>query len=395
MTIGLVIPSTPSYSETFFNSKIKGLQGHGFKVVVFTQTVNPNFNLCEVVRSPKVKGNKLLVLVHTVNVFFKLLLHLKRVIRYYRLLKDNGFSLKTIIKRIYLNSHILINDLDWLHFGFATQAIGSEYVAKAIGAKMAISFRGFDINVYPLKHPNCYLNVWKNVDKVHSISRYLVEEAYNIGLEKLVPVSIITPAVDERIINKFVGNQYSKDYGSLSICTVARLHWIKDLTTALETIKILKNTLPHVVYHIIGDGHTKERERYLFMVNQLALEENVIFHWKLSHNDTLELVSRSDIYLQTSLNEGFCNAVLEAQALGRLCIVSDVGGLKENLVNGKTGWLVKSQQPQLFAKKIVEVIELSEKDKKTISQNAINRVQKNFLLSRQNSKFVQFYTTQE
>ncbi|GAB4164325.1 MAG: hypothetical protein Tsb0033_25550 [Winogradskyella sp.] len=391
MTIGLVIPSTPSYSETFFNSKIEGLKGHGFKVVVFAQTIDESFKLCKVVKSPKVKGNKLLVLLNTVKVFFKLLLHLKKVVKYFILLKSSGFSLKTILKRIYLNSHILINDLDWLHFGFATQAIGSEYVAKAIGAKMAVSLRGFDINVYPLKHTYCYLNVWKNVDKVHSISRYLVEEAYTLGLEKLVPVSIITPAVDERIINKFVGNQYSKDNGSLTICTVARLNWIKDLTTALETIKILKDTYPNIIYHIIGDGNTKERERYLFMVNQLGLEENVIFHWKLSHNDTLELVIRSDIYLQTSLNEGFCNAILEAQALGKLCVATRVGGVPENIIEDETGWLVDPQDPVGTANKTFSVLNLEEEKKLEISNNAKNRVSTKFSLTNQIQVFKYFY----
>ncbi|MAX70400.1 MAG: glycosyltransferase [Flavobacteriaceae bacterium] len=393
MRIGLVIPSTPGYSETFFNSKIKGLLDNGFQVLIFTQTIEPTFNLCKVYKHPKVKGNKLLVLLSTVKVFLRLVFHLKKVIKYYKLLKNSGLSFKEILKRVYLNSHILSKNVDWLHFGFTTQAIGSEYVAKAIGAKMAVSFRGFDINVYPLKHKNCYLDVWKNVDKIHSISQYLVDEAYTLGLQKSVPVSIITPAVNEKNINESKGSQYFIDFKSLTICTVARLNWIKDLTTAIETIKILKETYEHINYHIIGDGDLKERERYLFMVNQLGLEKNVIFHWKLNHKDTLELVSRSDIYLQTSLNEGFCNAVLEAQALGRLCVASNVGGLKENIVDGETGWLVKPQQPELFAKKIVEVIQLSDKEKIAVSQNAISRVQENFLLSDQNLKFLEFYNS--
>ena len=395
MIIGLVIPSTPSYSETFFNSKIKGLLKGGFKVVVFAQNIDPNFKLCKTVESPKVKGNKLLVFLSAVRVFFKLLLHLNRIVKYYRLLKGSGFSLKEILKRVYLNSYMLTNKVDWLHFGFATQTIGSEYVAKAIGAKMAVSFRGFDINVYPLKHKNCYLDVWRNVDKVHSISQYLVEQAYNLGLQKSVTISIITPAVDEEIFKMFKSEQNLEGLSQLTICSVARLNWIKDLTTALETIKILKEKGIDVNYHIIGDGDNKERERYLFMVNQLGLENNIVFHGKLTHNDTLKLVSKSDIYLQTSLNEGFCNAILEAQALGKLCVASNVGGLKENIVDGKTGWLVKPQQPELFAKKIVEVIELSDEDKMTISNNAINRVKKTFLLSSQNSKFKQFYNSKE
>ena len=395
MRIGLVIPSTPSYSETFFNSKIKGLLENGFEVVVFAQTVTSSFNLCKVVKSPKVKGNRVFVLLNSIKVIFTLLLYPKRTIKYFKLLKNNGYSLKNITKRIYLNSHILSNGVDWLHFGFTTQAIGSEYVAKAIGAKMAISFRGFDVNVYPLKHKNCYIDVWKNVDKVHSISQYLVEEAYVLGLKKSVPVSIIRPAVDEKVMNDFFSSQKPQNNNELSICTVARLNWIKDLTTALETIKIIKEAYSDIKYHIIGDGTVKERERYLFMVKQLDLSDNVIFHYRLEHDKTLEIVGKCDIYLQTSLNEGFCNAVLEAQALGKLTIASDVGGLKENIVDDETGWLVSSQNPDLFAKKIIEVIELPEVKKIAVSNNAVSRVLKSFTLSDQNFKFLQFYNCKE
>ena len=35
MKIGIVLSSIPAYSETFFNSKIKGLQKNGFEVVLF------------------------------------------------------------------------------------------------------------------------------------------------------------------------------------------------------------------------------------------------------------------------------------------------------------------------------------------------------------------------
>ncbi|MBK7870836.1 MAG: glycosyltransferase family 4 protein [Saprospiraceae bacterium] len=49
---------------------------------------------------------------------------------------------------------------------------------------------------------------------------------------------------------------------------------------------------------------------------------------------------KADIYLQYSIQEGFCNAVLEAQAMGLLCIVSDAEGLPENILHGQTGWVV-------------------------------------------------------
>jgi len=395
MKIGLVIPSTPGYSETFFYSKIKGLKENGFDVILFTQIVDGNFNLCPVVKSPAVNINFLSRVFGSVGIALKLLVHLKTISRYYKLLSKQKYSTKTILKRIYLNSHILTKKVDWLHFGFTTQALGSEYVAKAIGAKMAVSFRGFDINVYPLKHINCYDQIWKTVDKVHSISKYLVHKAVELGLNSTTPYSIITPAVDAKIISKFPLKIMTNDLESIQICTVARLNWIKDLTTAIETINILVDTFPKLIYHIIGDGTTKEQERYLFMVKQLGLEDRVVFHKKLSHSKTLELVNDSDIYLQTSLNEGFCNAVLEAQALGKLCVATNVGGLGENIIDGVTGWLVKLHRPDLLARRIIEVTQLSADQKQEVVENAKRRIEKDFLLDNQISKFSQFYIDKE
>ena len=44
-------------------------------------------------------------------------------------------------------------------------------------------------------------------------------------------------------------------------------------------------------------------------------------------------LNNSDVYLQYSVQEGFCNAVLEAQAMGLLCVVSDGGALPENVID--------------------------------------------------------------
>ena len=48
-------------------------------------------------------------------------------------------------------------------------------------------------------------------------------------------------------------------------------------------------------------------------------------------------MKNSDVYIQSSVQEGFGNAVLEAQASGLCCIVSDAEGLSENVLNEKTG----------------------------------------------------------
>lgn len=391
MTIGLVLAATPNYSETFFINKIKGLQSNGFKVILFVRETRKDFNLCTVRKMPKVYDNKLQLLFQSLFTALSLLPHLRKVIRFYRLEKNLGSTTTEILKRIYLNSHILSANLDWIHFGFATQTIGSELVAKAIRSKMAVSFRGYDINVYPKKFKNCYHRLWSHVDKVHSISKYLLEEAYKLGLKKNVPFSIITPAIDVETFEKLNTLHSSSNNDIVKICTVARFTWIKDITKALECIKFLKNAYPNIRYNIIGDGTIKETERYKYLVSLMDLKENVKFHKRLNHQNTLKLIKDCDIYLQTSINEGFCNAVLEAQALGKLTVVSDVGGLRENVIHNTTGWLVNPVTVEAFASKITEILNWSETDKNSIFKAAQNRVKEKFTSKIQIQKFVDFY----
>ncbi len=388
MKIGLVLSQTPGYSETFFTSKIKGLRDNGVEVLLFCQAKKNDFRLCPVIESPKVSRNPLTQFWYFLKEFFLLLPHLPVVLRYIKLERNEGTGIFLILKKIYLNAHLLKAKLDWLHFGFATMALGSETVAKAIGAKMAVSFRGFDINVYPIKHFNCYKGLWKHVDKVHSISQYLLSKAVSMGLPAETPFAIITPAVQ---LDSLPSSKVQIAKGSIKIVTIARLTWIKGLNIAIETMDILKKKGFGFTYYIIGDGDENYTERYKFMVHELELKEEVVFCGKLSHKETLEQVSSADLYVQPSLNEGFCNAVLEAQAMGKLTIASNVGGLPENIVDGETGWLFESQSHESLLQQIEMVLALNEADRIKISQNAKKRVLEEFNIENQKRAFLDFY----
>jgi len=388
MKIGLVIPNTPGYSETFFTSKIKGLQAQGFDVCLFCQHNKDGFNLCPVQFAPKVFSNPVLQGWYFIKEFLLLLPYLSRVIRYVKLERKEGTGLFQLLKKTYLNAHLLKAKLDWLHFGFATQALGSETVANAIGAKMAVSFRGFDVNVYPVKNPGCYNRLWKYVDKVHSISRYLLKKAKGMGLSPETPSTIITPAVQMASLPK----PQTVDFNNtLKFVTIARLSWIKGLDIAIAAMKVLKEEGIQFKYHIIGEGDKSHTERYKFMVYELGLQKEVLFCGKQSHKETLQNLNSAHVYVQPSLNEGFCNAVLEAQALGRLTIASNAGGLPENIVDGKTGWLFETHSSKSLAETIKKVVALPPEQQAIIAQNAQQRVQKEFTIEKQQKEFLDFY----
>ncbi len=389
MKIGLVLSNPPAYSETFFNSKIKGLQSNGFEVILFTQKGNPEFELCKVVTAPKVHTNSILQLFSMLSVFLSLLAKLSVVKRYVALERNEQTSWFNLIKKIYLNAHLLKSNVDCLHFGFATQAIGSEFVAQAIGAKMAVSFRGFDINVYPIKYPKCYNLLWKHVDAVHSISQYLLDKAHGLGLSKTTPSVLITPAVNCKALSSVSVEQ--QDGSKLQVLTIARLHWIKGIDLLIEAAALLKKNNVSFTWKVVGAGDQKSLERYKFHIYERGVQNEVILLGKLPHENTLIQLKKTDLYVQTSINEGFCNAVLEAQALGKLCIATDVGGLSENILDKKTGWVVPKCDSKALVSKIMEVLSLTEEAKENIRITARARVESQFSIEQQQEQFVKFY----
>lgn len=390
MRIGIVLPETPGYSETFFRSKIEGLQSHGIDVRIYCQKKKDGFNLCPVVLAPSVPTNLVVQAWLMLRAFLSLLPYLTKVWDYRRVERKEGTSVAALIKKIYLNSHLLKAKLDWIHFGFATQAVGSETVAKAMGAKMAVSFRGFDLNVYPTKNPNCYRLLWKHVDKVHSISEYLLDKAIAMGLSPTTPSEIITPAVQmEQLPIVSFDNAGDKP---LLITTAARLAWIKGIETAIKAIAILQDKGVRVNYTIIGEGSPYETERYKYLVHELGLQQAVHFLGKYTHDATLGHIAACDIYLQPSLNEGFCNAVLEAQAMGKLCIAANVGGLPENIIDGTTGFLFERGSPESLVAVIEKVQSLDKQEKKQLGGRAKERVAHHFNIALQQQKFIAFYT---
>lgn len=387
MKIGLILSQTPSYSETFFNSKITGLIEHGYIVKVFAQKKNKSFNLCEVITSPKIHKNIIIRLIKALFVFMSLIPYINRVFKFYIEEKKIKRTTIQILKNIYNNSHLLKTNLDWVDFGFATIALQSENIAKVIGAKMAVSCRGYDMDVYPLKYKNCFALLWETVDKVHVISNHMKTKALESGMKLNTEVSKITPAIN---IKQFQEKKQNIKLENLQFTTIARLHWIKGLIETLEALALLKEKFNiSFKYIIIGDG--SQYEELAYAIHQLNLENEVEIMGQLEHNKVINYLTKTDIYIQYSWSEGFCNAVLEAQAMGCLCVVSDGGALPENIIHQKTGWVAPKHNPKALAQTINDVLQLEAITKQNIKSAARQRVLDHFKIEDQIEAFKNFY----
>jgi glycosyltransferase involved in cell wall biosynthesis len=114
---------------------------------------------------------------------------------------------------------------------------------------------------------------------------------------------------------------------------VGRLIPRKQIDVVIRSLVELKKCLTDktVMFRIIGIGWQQTALEEL--VNELHLEENVVFAGEVSYNVIQQEYQSSDIYIQLSKTEGMSNSILEAMSCGLPVITTNVGGASEFMEN--------------------------------------------------------------
>jgi colanic acid/amylovoran biosynthesis glycosyltransferase len=174
----------------------------------------------------------------------------------------------------------------------------------------------------------------------------------------------------------------------LRLLSVGRLEWKKGYEHALHAVRFLLDRNLMCEYQIIGAG---DYEAALFYARfQLGLEGVVHFSGAKSHTGVIDELYKADVLLHPSLSEGFCNAVLEAQAVGLPVVCTDAGGLPENVQDGETGFVVPRRDPNALADKLAQLAADGELRKK-MGEAGRRHVVANFGMEQQLDAFEVFY----
>lgn len=101
--------------------------------------------------------------------------------------------------------------------------------------------------------------------------------------------------------------------------------------------------------------------------------------WLGSRQDVPNLLKMADIGLLCSHEEGFSNAILEGMASKLPMVVTDVGGNKEAVITGETGFVVPARDPKALANAIIVLINNNDMAKK-LGEQGFLRVKTEFSL---------------
>jgi glycosyltransferase involved in cell wall biosynthesis len=177
---------------------------------------------------------------------------------------------------------------------------------------------------------------------------------------------------------------------ALLIGAIGRMVAVKGFVYFLQAIKQIEKDSQidsgKIKYVIVGEGGLRRSLEALS--KQLGIDDRVIFLG--FRPDTKEIISSFDIFVLSSLYEGQPITLLEAMALAKPVIATEIDGVKETLVNGHNGLLVEPGNSSALAGAIIDL--LKHKDKAlALAVQARKTVEEKFNLAQKIKQHQELY----
>jgi len=248
------------------------------------------------------------------------------------------YNFKNSLKKYY-NSIMLKSDLIIAGSNFIFSHINENYSEYLnLNKKFLVIFRGINTEYF-------------NPSKIHQTDQKKLISKWNISKEKPL---ILLPG---------------------------RLTSWKGQEMFIEAIRLVKEKLSEKSFCavILGSdqGRNVYKKKLLRLVEQYRLNNYIKFFDKC---ELMPLAYQiSDIVVSASIEpEAFGRVSVEAQAMEKPIIASNIGGSKETIIDDKTGFLFEAQKPEELSKKIIHVLNLDESTLKFIGIEGRKNVIKKF-----------------
>ncbi len=144
--------------------------------------------------------------------------------------------------------------------------------------------------------------------------------------------------------------------GKKIIFSAGRLSEQKGFPYLIEAAAILAEKRRDLVFVIAGEGRLENELKNL--VKSAGLEESFVFEGFIA--DIFPYLKGCDLFVLASLFEGMPNVVMEAMAMKKPVVATDVNGARELMSDGKTGLIVPPKNPAALAAAITEIIDNAE-----------------------------------
>lgn len=161
-------------------------------------------------------------------------------------------------------------------------------------------------------------------------------------------VHLLFNAID---VKRFKRRQTTELPKELKLVTIGSLVDNKNQQFLIKVVNILKDKESKVHLDILGDGINFKQLRN--QIVSLQLDHYITLHGNI--NQVEEYLWQNSIYVHSAKKEAFGLTHIEAMAAGLPVVCLDGKGNRTIIEQGKNGFMVYEQNPELFAAKILEI----------------------------------------
>jgi len=361
-TIGVMLDSFPTLSETFIYYQIMGILKKGYEVQIYPSKQGNIDKVHKIVHQLRLieKVNHIRINIPPRINALKCFVSLK----FWRFWLNNiGTHPKTIILDFPEIEPFIGSQLDLIHIHYLGNASRALKIRKyrIFNGPMICSFHGYDVHDRDFLIGKSFVQEFKSVDLFTSNSDFTRNAAVSLGC----PPSKIKYVPEPLDANKYLAKKPA-EVETFKIVTVGRLVEFKGIEFGIRSMfELIHNRkIKNIQYHVFGSGPLFSI--LLNLVDELNLQGNVHLHGSATQEQIVSHLSNSDLFISPGIkskkgreeNQGV--VIQEAQAAGLPVICSDVGGVSQGLLHGKTGFLVESKNINELADKIEYCMENAE-----------------------------------
>lgn len=311
--------------------------------------------------------------IENVPIYSKLLFFIKSFFTMIKVLSKNKISIV----------HIHMSEKGSFFRKFIVLLISKIYKKKVIVHLHGADFKEFfyDSNNI-VKGMIKYL--FKKSDRVIVLGKSWDE--YIKSIDKSIKTIILANSVEypkEIVINN------RTEINVLFLSVLIKRKGIFDLVKAIE-ILINNGKINGIDLKIIIAGTGKEEEEMKSIIKNLDLEKYFLFMGWVDNEKKIELIKNSQILILPSYNEGLPMAILEAMSYGMPIITTDVGSIKDAVIDGHNGFMT---QPGDINKLVLsmEKLILNYDTWQQFSNNSKKTIEENFNINNYFKKVEQIY----
>lgn len=212
----------------------------------------------------------------------------------------------------------------------------------------------------PLKNKLIYKPVEKYLSKYTTALITINEEDF-ISAKKLKAKNVYkingigidtTKLKNERFDTEKFKQELGLSSSDKVVLTISEINQNKNYITMLKTIKDLVSHDKSIKFVSCGTGIWENKIKSY--AKELGIENNCLF---LGYRKDIDKILQiTDIFLHASFREGLTLSVLEAMSYGVPCVVSNVRGNRDLIINEKGGFVVSPEDYRGFSNKIQQLL---------------------------------------